>query len=207
MAILEMGCKQRVQEAFQHLMSVLATEEDRLSMEWRKVEEQKQEANLQTKMAQDLMSEARAILEVSMAALPGPIYADAVAVEIDLEADDEPQMTYPSWWKCKHAAKVVDWERLLLSTIDAGEYVYTVYEKAGNRQYCSIDLYLLQAAERPTHNQWERAVNLVMRHRLRTLEWWADVLQMDVRRLTKLGSEHLLLQWMRKPSAARRRLQ
>ncbi|CAE7677460.1 unnamed protein product [Symbiodinium sp. CCMP2456] len=74
---------------------------------------------------------------------------------------------YPSWWKCKHAAQVYDWERLLLSTIDAGEHVYTVYEKAGNRQYCSIDLHLLQAAARPVHNQSERAVNLVMTHRLR----------------------------------------
>ncbi|OLP77901.1 hypothetical protein AK812_SmicGene41986 [Symbiodinium microadriaticum] len=63
MAILDMGCKQRVQEAFEHLMSVLAAEEDRLAMESRKVEEQKQEANLQTKRAQDLMAKAQAILE------------------------------------------------------------------------------------------------------------------------------------------------
>eukprot|EP00439_Symbiodinium_sp_Y106_P009388 s5207_g1.t1 len=49
----------------------------------------------------------------------------------------------------------------------AGEHVYTVYEQAGNRQYCSIDLHLLQAAARPVHNQSERAVNLVMTHRLR----------------------------------------
>eukprot|EP00439_Symbiodinium_sp_Y106_P031199 s6267_g3.t1 len=40
-----------------------------------------------------------------------PIYADAPAVEIDLEAQDEPEMMllpqtgYPSWWKCKHAAQ------------------------------------------------------------------------------------------------------
>ncbi|OLP89296.1 Sec-independent protein translocase protein TatB [Symbiodinium microadriaticum] len=121
---------------------------------------------------------------VTMAALPGPIYADAVAVDINLEADD-----------------VYDWERLLLSTIDEGEHVYRVYQQAGNRHYRSIDLYSSQAAARPTHNQSERALNLVMMHRLRTLEWWADVLQMDVRRLSKLGSEQLLLQWMRKPSA------
>eukprot|EP00439_Symbiodinium_sp_Y106_P035820 s560_g4.t1 len=63
MTILDMGCKQRVQEAFEHLMSVLATEEDRLQLERQKVEEQKQEANLQTKMAQDLMCEARALLQ------------------------------------------------------------------------------------------------------------------------------------------------
>ncbi|OLQ05559.1 hypothetical protein AK812_SmicGene11261 [Symbiodinium microadriaticum] len=81
------------------------------------------------------------------------------------------------------------------------EHVYRVYQQAGNRHYRSIDLYSPQAAARPTHNQSERALNLVMMHRLRTLEWWADVLQMDVRRLSKLGSEHLLLQWMRKPSA------
>jgi len=48
-----------------------------------------------------------------------------------------------------------------------GEHVYTVYEKAGNRPYCSIDFYLPQAAACPTHNQFERAVNLVMTHRLR----------------------------------------
>ena len=52
-------------------------------------------------------------------------------------------------------------------TFVPGEHVYTVYEQAGNRQYCSIDLHLLQAAARPVHNQSERAVNLVMTHRLR----------------------------------------
>ena len=121
-----------------------------------------------------------------------------------------------------------------------GEHVYTVYEKAGNRQYCSIDLHLLQAAARPVHNQSERAVNLVMTHRLRPgrdglvflLRFdrdWQDIgvvggrvadgragalvvatsglrfnrPHLIRRRLSKLGSEHLLLQWMRKPSAGK----
>ena len=48
-----------------------------------------------------------------------------------------------------------------------GEQVYRVYQQAGNRHYRSIDLYSPQAAARPTHNQSERALNLVMMHRLR----------------------------------------
>ena len=78
-----------------------------------------------------------------------------------------------------------------------GEHVYRFYEQAGNRHHRSIDLCSLQAAARPAHSQSERALNLVMTHRLRpvgtafsscfvltatgrTLEWWADVLEMDV---------------------------
>ncbi|OLQ01820.1 hypothetical protein AK812_SmicGene15394 [Symbiodinium microadriaticum] len=135
-------------------------------------------------------------------ALPGPIFADAV---VNVDADDEPQMTlrpqYPSWWRTRHASQIYDWEKLMLSTIDEGEHVYQFYEQAGNRHHRSIELYSLQAEARRAHTQIERALKLVMTHRLRTLEWYAEVLDMDVRRLSKGGSEHLLLQFMRKPSA------
>ncbi|OLQ10517.1 hypothetical protein AK812_SmicGene5725 [Symbiodinium microadriaticum] len=64
------------------------------------------------------MRRGRLDSQVTMAALPGPIYADAVAVDINLEADD-----------------VYDWERLLLSTIDEGEHVYRVYQQGGGGQF------------------------------------------------------------------------
>ena len=48
-----------------------------------------------------------------------------------------------------------------------GEHVYRFYEQAGNRHHRSIDLYSLQAAARPAHTQSERALNLVVTHRLR----------------------------------------
>ncbi|OLP83509.1 Pepsin II-1 [Symbiodinium microadriaticum] len=115
--------------------------------------------------------------QVAMAApaLPGPIFADAV---VNVDADDEPQMTlrpqYPSWWRTRHASQIYDWEKLMLSTIDEGEHVYQFYEQAGNRHHRSIELYSLQAEARRAHTQIERALKLVMTHRLRTLEWYAE---------------------------------
>ncbi|OLP93781.1 hypothetical protein AK812_SmicGene24276 [Symbiodinium microadriaticum] len=125
---------------------------------------------------------------VAMAApaLPGPIVADAV---VNVDADDAPEMTlrpqYPSWWRTRHASQIYDWEKLMLSTVGEGEYIYQFYE---------------QAEARRAHTQIEKALKLVMAHRLRTLEWWAEELDIDVRQLRKAGSEHLLLQFMRKPS-------
>ncbi|CAE7697274.1 unnamed protein product, partial [Symbiodinium sp. KB8] len=109
---------------------------------------------------------------------------------------------YPSWWRTRHASQIYDWEKLMLSMLDEGEKVYQHYEQAGNRHHHSIELYSLQAEARPAHTQIEKALKLVMTHRLRTLEWWAEELDMDVlgRQLRKGGSEHLLLQFMRKPS-------
>ena len=48
-----------------------------------------------------------------------------------------------------------------------GEHVYQFYEQAGNRHHRSIELYSLQAEARRAHTQIERALKLVMTHRLR----------------------------------------
>ncbi|CAE7697290.1 birA [Symbiodinium sp. KB8] len=120
------------------------------------------------------------VVQVAMAALPGPIYAAPIVIDVDA-ADDEPEMEllprYPRWWTTKHAAQA-----------EHRDFVYAIYEKAVDWPSSS-------------HDKWEPATHLVMTHRLRTLEWYAEFLQIDVRRLTKLGSEHLLLQFMRKPDA------
>ncbi|CAE7368584.1 unnamed protein product [Symbiodinium sp. CCMP2592] len=65
MAISEASSKERLQEAFQHLLAVIGSEEDRLAASWRKVEEQKQAAEDQTRLAADMMQQARAILEAA----------------------------------------------------------------------------------------------------------------------------------------------
>ncbi|CAE7679257.1 unnamed protein product, partial [Symbiodinium microadriaticum] len=67
----------------------------------------------------------------------------------------------------------------MLSTVGEGEYIYQFYEQAGNRHHRSIELYSLQAEARRAHTQIEKALKLVMAHRLRTLEWWAEELDID----------------------------
>ncbi|CAE7906252.1 unnamed protein product [Symbiodinium sp. KB8] len=86
---------------------------------------------------------------VSMVALPGPIFAAPV---VDIAEDDEPTM-YPRWWTGAHAAEAYDKELALLKPVDAGDFVYEVYEKAGDRQCCLVNLDLLQVLDWPTDSR------------------------------------------------------
>ncbi|CAE7754332.1 birA, partial [Symbiodinium necroappetens] len=114
-----------------------------------------------------------------------PIYAAPIVVDVDAE-DDEPAMEYPRWWTTKHAAQVYDREAKLLEDVEAGDFVYAIYEKAVDWPSSSDD-------------KWERATHLVMTHRLRPGTDNPFCLNLPQSRLTKAGSEHLLLQFMRKP--------
>ncbi|CAE7939211.1 COG7 [Symbiodinium sp. KB8] len=62
---------------------------------------------------------------------------------------------------------VYDREAKLLEDVEPGDFVYSVYEKVVDWPTSSDD-------------KWERATHLVMKHRLKSLEWWAEVLQLDV---------------------------
>ncbi|CAE7476089.1 COG7, partial [Symbiodinium microadriaticum] len=133
----------------------------------------------------------------------GPIYAAPIVIDVDA-ADDEPEMELlPRTVSCFAGCLC----------FAAGSYQISAlvdYQTCGAGRAPSVsellddrEAKLLEAVDWPSssHDKWEPATHLVMTHRLRTLEWYAEFLQIDVRRLTKLGSEHLLLQFMRKPDA------